>query len=80
MPDKDCSTALSRFRPANHSEPTAHAHKGVMVKGYVDRVEIALDAEIIARHRRSHFRGDVIYDPLRYLSLLQTAPIAILLR
>ena len=30
-----------------------HAHKKVMVKGYVDRVEIALGAEIVARHRRS---------------------------
>ncbi len=37
-----------------------------LVKGYVDRVEIALGAEIVARHRRSYVRGDVVYDPLHY--------------
>ena len=51
-----------------------HAHKKVTVKGYVDRVEIALGAEIVARHRRSHVRGDVVYDPLHYLSLLEKKP------
>ena len=51
-----------------------HAHKKVMVKGYVDRVEIALGAEIVARHRRSYVRGDVVYDPLHYLSLLEKKP------
>ena len=45
-----------------------------MVKGYVERVEIALGAEIIARHRRAYVRGDVIYDPLHYLSLLEKKP------
>ena len=44
------------------------------VKGYVDRVEIALGAEIVARHRRSYVRGDVVYDPLHYLSLLERKP------
>ena len=37
-------------------------------------LEIALGAEIIARHRRSYVRGDVIYDPLHYLSLLEKMP------
>ena len=44
------------------------------VKGYVERVEIALGAEIVARHRRSYVRGDVVYDPLHYLSLLERKP------
>ena len=44
------------------------------MKGYVDRVEIALGAEIVARHRRSYVRGDVVYDPLHYLSLLEKKP------
>ena len=39
-----------------------------------DRVEIALGAEIGARHRRSYVRGDVVYDPLHYLSLLEKKP------
>ena len=68
------STALVRYRLVDYSAPTVHAHKKVTVKGYVDRVEIALGAEIVARHRRSYVRGDVVYDPLHYLSLLEKKP------
>ena len=68
------STALVRYRLADYSAPAVHAHKKVMVKGYVDRVEITLGAEIVARHRRSYDRGDVVYDPLHYLSLLEKKP------
>ena len=74
MPGQVSSTALVRYRLVDYSAPTMHAHKKVMVKGYVDRVEIALGAEIVARHRRSYVRGDVVYDPLHYLSLLEKKP------
>ena len=37
-------------------------------------LEIALGADIVARHRRSYVRGDVVYDPLHYLSLLEKKP------
>ena len=71
MPGQVSSTALVRYRLVDYSAPAVHAHKKVTVKGYVDRVEIALGAEIVARHRRSYVRGDVVYDPLHYLSLLE---------
>ena len=74
VPGQISSTALVRYRLVDYSAPTVHAHKKVMVKGYVDRVEIALGAEIVARHRRSYVRGDVVYDPLHYLSLLEKKP------
>ena len=74
VPGQVSSTALVRHRLADYSAPAVHAHKKVMVKGYVDRVEIALGAEIVARHRRSYVRGDVVYDPLHYLSLLEKKP------
>ena len=74
MPGQISSTALVRYRLVDYSAPAAHAHKKVMVKGYVDRVEIALGAEIVARHGRSYVRGDVVYDPLHYLSLLEKKP------
>ena len=74
VPGQVSSTALVRYRLVDYSAPTMHAHKKVTVKGYVDRVEIALGAEIVARHRRSYVRGDVIYDPLHYLSLLEKKP------
>ena len=74
VPGQVSSTALVRYRLVDYSAPAVHAHKKVMVKGYVDRVEIALGAEIVARHRRSYVRGDVVYDPLHYLSLLERKP------
>ena len=74
VPGQISSTALVRYRLVDYSAPAAHAHKKVMVKGYVDRVEIALGAEIVARHRRSYVRGDVVYNPLHYLSLLEKKP------
>ena len=61
----------------DYSAPAVLAHKKVTIKGYVDRVEIALGAGIVARHRRSYVRGDVVYDPLHYLSLLEKAPAAL---
>ncbi len=68
------STALVRYRLVDYSVPVAHAHQQVMIKGYVDRVEIVRGQEVIARHRRSYERGDVIYDPLHYLALLERKP------
>ena len=49
MPGQVSSTALVRYRLVDYSAPVVHAHKKVTIKGYVDRVEIALGAEIIAR-------------------------------
>ena len=77
VPGRVSSTALVRYRLVDYSAPAVHAHKKVTIKGYVDRVEIALGAEIVARHRRSYVRGDVIYDPLPYLSLLERKPRAL---
>ena len=74
MPGQVSSTALVRYRLVDYSAPAVHAHKKVTIKGYVDRVEIALGSEIVARHRRSYVRGDVVYDPLHYLSLLEKKP------
>ena len=38
VPGQISSTALVRYRLVDYSAPAAHAHKKVMVKGYVDRV------------------------------------------
>ena len=74
VPGQVSSTSLVRYRLADYSAPAIHAHKKVTIKGYVDRVEVALGAETVARHRRSYVRGDVVYDPLHYLSLLERKP------
>jgi transposase len=70
-PGRVTSQALVRYKNTDYSVPVAYAHREVMVKGYVDEVVIAADADEIARHRRSYEAADFVFDPLRYLALLE---------
>ena len=58
-----------RHRLVDYSAPALQAQEKVTVKGYLHRGEMALGAEIVTDHRDSYVRGDVVYDPLHYLSL-----------
>ena len=68
------STALVRYRGNDYSVPTAHGFQAVVVKGFVDAVVILCDGSPIARHARSYGHGEFVYDPLHYLTLLETKP------
>jgi transposase len=68
---KVSSLSLVRYRTNDYSVPTAYGHREVLVKGYVHEVVIACGSEVIARHRRSYEREDMIFDPLHYLALLE---------
>jgi len=68
---KVSSLSLVRYRTNDYSVPTAFGHREVLVKGYVHEVVIACSSEVIARHRRSYEREDMIFDPLHYLALLE---------
>lgn len=68
---KVSSLSLVRYRANDYSVPTAYGHREVLVKGYVHEVVIACGSEVIARHRRSYEREDMIFDPLHYLALLE---------
>jgi transposase len=68
-PARVSSLALVRYRGNDYSVPTAYGHRDVLVKGYVQEVVIACGSEIIARHRRSYDREDMVFDPLHYLAL-----------
>ncbi|MEE8157223.1 MAG: hypothetical protein V3T51_03640, partial [Gammaproteobacteria bacterium] len=46
-------------------------HCEVLVRGYVERVVISCAAEVIARHKRSYEREDLVFDPLHYLPLIE---------
>lgn len=48
------SLSLVRYRSNDYSVPTEYGHREVLVKGYVDRVEICINGDIIARHARSY--------------------------
>lgn len=65
------SMSLVRYRNNDYSVPTSYGHQDVLVKGYVDRIEIVCRGEVIAAHARSYDKADFIYDPLHYLALLE---------
>jgi hypothetical protein len=47
------------------------AKEPVLLKAFVWEVVIARGSEVIARHRRSYGREEMIFDPLHYLALLE---------
>jgi len=65
------SLSTVRYRGNDYSVPVAYAHFEVQVRGYVDRVEIACGTEMIAQHKRSYDKGDMVFDPLHYLALIE---------
>jgi len=68
------SLSLVRFNCNDYSVPVRWAHHPVVVKGYVDRVEILHKDERIARHPRLWDKEGVQFDPLHYLALLERKP------
>ena len=65
------SLSLVRYRGNDYSVPVAYGHREVLVRGYVETVVIGCGATVIARHRRSYEREDVLLEPLHYLPLLE---------
>ena len=69
------SLSLVRFKNNDYSVPVRHAHHEVIVKGYMDRIEICTRAgERIATHARLWSKESVSYDPRHYLALLKRKP------
>ncbi len=65
------SMSLVRYRTNDYSVPTEYGHRDVLAKGYVHEVVIVCGSKVIARHRRSYQREDMVFDPLHYLALLE---------
>src|ERR1017187_2157688 len=65
------SMSLVRYRTNDYSVSTEYGHRDVLVKGYVHEVVIVCGSRVIARHRRSYQREDMVFDPLHYLALLE---------
>ena len=68
------SLSLVRFDDNDYSVPVRYAHHPVVVKGFVDRVEIARAGEVVATHRRIWNKQKVSFDPVHYLALLERKP------
>lgn len=65
------STSVVRYRGNDYSVPVAYGHREVWVKGFVDRVVIGCAADVIANHPRSYDTGDMVFDPVHYLRLIE---------
>lgn len=65
------SISMVRYRGNDYSVPVAYAHHEVQVRGYVGEVVIGAGTEVIARHRRSYEKTDMVFDPLHFLPLLE---------
>jgi transposase len=65
------SISMVRYRNNDYSVPVAYAHHEVQVRGYVHEVVIGCGAEVIARHRRSYEKADMVFDPMHFLPLLE---------
>jgi transposase len=62
------------FDTNRYSVPRPFAFQMVTVKGYVDRVAIVAQGQVVATHARSHERHSVILDPIHYLATLGRKP------
>ena len=65
------STSVVRYRGNDYSVPVAYGHREVWIKGFVTRVVIGSAAEVVADHPRSYDTGDMVFDPLHYLPLIE---------
>jgi transposase len=66
-----------RFDHNSYSVPRRWAFQAVTVKGYVERVEVVADGQVVARHARCYDRGQRVLDPLHYLVTLERKPAAL---
>ena len=62
------------FDGNRYSVPRRWAFRPVTVKGFVDRVEVVAEHQVVATHTRSYETGERILDPLHFLAILQAKP------
>jgi transposase len=68
------SLSLVRFDTNDYSVPSEWAHHSVLVKGYMNRVEIFHKDKLIARHDRLWGKEGVAFNPVHYLAILEDKP------
>lgn len=66
--------SLVRHDNADYSVPVAYAYHACVLKAFVERVEIFVNHERVASHKRSHESGAFIIDPLHFIPLLERKP------
>ncbi len=73
-PARATLSSLVSFDGNRYSVPVAYAGRDVVVRAYVDRVEIACGHQVVAWHGRCYERGRDILDPYHYVPALLHKP------
>jgi len=68
------SLSLGRFDRNDYSVPTAFAYQSLTATGTIDRVRFNHRGTVVAEHARCWAKGQVTFDPLHYLALLERKP------
>lgn len=66
--------SLVTIQTNSYSAPVRWAHHPVLVKAFVDRVELWCDHQQVAVHEQCYEKGQFILEPTHYLNLLKTKP------
>jgi transposase len=67
----------ARFDGNAYSVPRRWAFRPVTVKGYVDRIAIVAEGQVVACHARCYGKGERVLDPRHYLVTLERKPAAL---
>lgn len=67
-------SCLVRFDRNRYSVAARAANRPVALRAYADRIEVRLDGEVVAEHRRVFGRDRTIYDPWHYVPALVRKP------
>jgi transposase len=68
------SLSLVRFDDNDYSVPVAYAHRPIVVKGFMDRVELCHKGQVVATHERLWDKQQIRFEPVHYLELLERKP------
>jgi transposase len=74
QPTRANSLSLVRFDDNDYSVPVCYAHHEILIKGYVDRVDLCHKGKVVAEHRRSWSKEGIFFDYRHYLPLLEQKP------
>jgi transposase len=68
------SLSLGRFDGNDYSVPVAYAYRPLTATGTIDRVRFSHRGGVVADHPRCWAKGQVSFEPLHYLALLERKP------
>src|SRR5271168_4829142 len=74
VPASVSKTCLVRFDNNKYSVSASAVGRPVDIHAYADRIVIRQDGRTVAEHRRCYGRGETIYDPWHYVTLLARKP------